>query len=243
LAVALAESELGPQIVSRETIARLQKWRELVLKWDKVHNLTGPAEHGRLWRRHILDGMQVLHTALASRDCEQSTLWADIGTGAGVPGLICALGAAEWPTWRFVLIEPLQKRAAFLREVIRATGALADVLVGRAEEAVSGQIQADIASARAVASLPKLMEWAVPLLKKTERGEIAGRCLFLKGETLSDELTAAREYWRFSERLHPSLSVQPLSQATKRGVCEPLAQSVTASGVIELSEIRRATRL
>lgn len=178
----------------------------MVVKWDRVHNLVGPHEQGRLWRRHILDGLQVLRAALAAKGAEQRVKWVDIGTGAGVPGLICALAMADNPNWQFILIEPLQKRAAFLREVIREAGATADVVVARAGDVGTGSLSADIVSARAVASLETLLGWSVPLLARGIAGENSALCLFLKGETLAAELTAARECWRFTSTLHPSLS-------------------------------------
>jgi 16S rRNA (guanine527-N7)-methyltransferase len=137
--------------------------------------ILGPAEVPRLWERHLLNSAAVAE--LVGHD----EAVADVGSGAGLPGIPLALAR---PAARVVLIEPLLRRAEFLQEVVDDLGLGVVVLRGRAEErGVRQQAgEMDAVTSRAVASLEKLAKWSLPLLRE------GGRMLALKGERAEDEV-------------------------------------------------------
>jgi len=139
--------------------------------------LIGPRETPRLWERHLLN------CAGPAELLEPGTTVADVGSGAGLPGLVLA---ALRPDCRIVLVEPLLRRATFLSEAVETLG-LASVEVRRARaEDLPGLLEVDAVVARAVAPLEKLAGWTLPLLRP------GGRLLALKGDTAGAELAAAR---------------------------------------------------
>ncbi|MCW2723938.1 MAG: rRNA methyltransferase [Frankiales bacterium] len=139
--------------------------------------LIGPRETPRLWERHILNC-----AGLADLPDEGDTVL-DLGSGAGLPGLVLAL---RRPDIEVVLVEALQRRATFLAEAVEHLG-LTNVTVRRARgEELVGTIEVDVVTARAVAPLERLGGWALPLLRSH------GRLLALKGEQADAELAAAR---------------------------------------------------
>jgi len=181
-------------LVPRETLERLEAHRALLAQWAPRINLVGPGQIEEYWTRHALDSAQlILHAPEAAR-------WADLGSGAGFPGLVVACCLAERPGAQVLLIEPNQKRAAFLREAIRVTGAPAKVLACKAEEAVDAAGDCQIVTARALASLARITELAQAILT---RGAVG---LFLKGADAETELAEARRQWTFQASLAPSLS-------------------------------------
>jgi 16S rRNA (guanine527-N7)-methyltransferase len=118
-------------------------------------------------------------------------LWADFGTGGGFPGLVVAILAEELaPKLKILCVESDVRKATFLRTVIRETGISATVVSERIESLAP--LGAEIISARALASLSKLIEYAGPHLSKS------GHCLFLKGAMVEKERAEALEKWRFS---------------------------------------------
>jgi 16S rRNA (guanine527-N7)-methyltransferase len=174
--------------VSRETLARLETYAALLLKWNKQINLIGRGSEPDIWRRHILDSAQLLPLIP-----ENARFIADVGAGAGLPGLILSIlnSAAS-----FALIEPDRRKAAFLREAIRATQSTAIVHNFRVEE-VDLTTQ-DVVVARALAPLDKLLEMVEKLLS------IHTVCIFPKGATAEQELTTARARWKMLVRQVPS---------------------------------------
>jgi 16S rRNA (guanine527-N7)-methyltransferase len=186
LDAAAAARALG---VSRETRDRLEAYLQLLRRWQGTINLVGAATLADPWRRHILD-------------CGQLWRWwppdarrlVDIGSGAGLPGLILAiLGAPE-----VHLIESDRRKAAFLREAARAAGVEA-VVHGCRAEGVRG-VTADVLTARAVAPLASLLDLAYPFLAPSTVG------LLLKGRGAAEEAAAALRTWRLQVEMHPSLS-------------------------------------
>ena len=175
--------------VSRETLDRLRRYVDLLRQWNARINLVSAGSLGDVWRRHILDSAQLL------RHCpREARVLVDLGSGAGLPGLILAmLGALE-----VHLIESDQRKAAFLREAARVTNTDATVHSARIEE-VAG-FPADIVTARALAPLPLLLDWAAPFA--TPRTV----CLFPKGASVADELTAAQGKWIMRTQLLASES-------------------------------------
>ena len=190
-----APAALHPALpVSRETLDRLEAHRALLSQWASRINLIGPGELAHYWIRHALDSAQLILHAPEAR------AWVDLGSGAGFPGLVVACCLAERPGAEVVLIEPNQKRAAFLREAIRATAAPARVIAAKAEEAVGDLADCDAVTARALASLARITELAHPILSRGATG------LFLKGADAEAELAAARLHWPLEASLAPSLS-------------------------------------
>jgi 16S rRNA (guanine527-N7)-methyltransferase len=178
--------------VSRETAARLDRFVDLLLKWQAVTHLIAPSTVPTLWTRHIADSLQLLDLAPDAR------VWVDLGTGAGFPGLViaCALAGADGQVH---LIESNTRKAAFLREAVAATESPAVVHALRMEKFVESFVgQADIVTARAVSPLSLLLGQCMPLL---ERGALG---LFPKGQDVEAELTEASKCWKMTADLVPS---------------------------------------
>ncbi|HYB58299.1 MAG TPA: 16S rRNA (guanine(527)-N(7))-methyltransferase RsmG [Alphaproteobacteria bacterium] len=175
--------------VSRETLARLERYAALLRRWQKAVNLVAASTLPDLWRRHMLDSAQLLGL-VPERPCRL----ADLGSGAGFPGLVLAImGVGE-----VELIESDARKCAFLREAIRATGASARVREGRIEQLCDGSF--DVVTARALAPLSELLGYAQALLAP------GGAALFLKGRRLEEELTEARKAWKMSLERFSSIS-------------------------------------
>jgi 16S rRNA (guanine527-N7)-methyltransferase len=175
--------------VSRETLDRLQAYVDLLIAWNQRINLVGPRTLDDVWRRHILDSAQ-----LAPLVPSQTRSLVDLGSGAGLPGLILAIMGIS----TVHLIEADSRKCAFLREAARITRTDIVLQPKRFEE-VPG-FAADVVTARACAPLRKLLDHAASFI---DRHSIL---LFLKGQTLGEELTDARKGWNMRETLHPSVS-------------------------------------
>ena len=140
-----------------------------------------PLELPRLWSRHVLN------SAVAAPLFAAGARVGDIGSGAGLPGLVLAIAR---PDVQWVLIEPMERRCVWLAEVIAKLGLTnAEVRRGRAEE-FHGAFEADAVTARAVAALDKLGRWAFPLLRRD------GILVALKGRSASEEIAAATKVLR-----------------------------------------------
>lgn len=161
--------------VSRETEARLTTYVDLLRRWQGIKNLVGPGTLGEVWTRHIADSAQLVPLAPEART------WADIGSGAGFPGLVVAILIRDTPGARVHLIESNGRKCAFLREVARKTGAPVTVHAGRIEEVLDTLGPIDVLSARALAPLPQLVLWGKRLINAGTLG------LFLKGEESAAE--------------------------------------------------------
>ena len=190
-----AESFSAATHVSRETIALLTQYESLLRKWQKGINLVSSATLDELWRRHMLDSAQ-----LAALAPEGASRWADLGSGGGFPGLVVAILLRERPGFEMHLVESDQRKCIFMREVIRMTGAPAQVHNMRIEAFAGGAGVFDVISARALAPLDRLFRWDAPLFGPESLG------LFLKGQGLQDELTEARKNWIFEAEHSPSQS-------------------------------------
>lgn len=153
-----------------------ERYAALLVDEGVVRGLIGPREAPRIWERHILNCAVV-----AARVPAGATV-ADIGTGAGLPGIVWAIAR---PDTEVTLIEPLLRRTRFLEEVVQELGLVhVNVVRGRAEH-LAGEVSADVVTARAVAPLATLAGWAVPLLRPD------GMLLALKGQSVADELASA----------------------------------------------------
>lgn len=179
--------------VSRETIARLDRFVGLFRQWQRRINLIAPSTEAKLWTRHIADSLQLLPLAPNAR------IWVDLGSGGGFPGLVLACALAEVPGAQVHLVESNAKKAAFLREAARVTGAAAVVHAERIANFVAhAPERIDVVTARALAPLADLLAEAYPLLKKGALG------LFPKGQDVGAELTEASKYWQMETSLVPS---------------------------------------
>lgn len=179
--------------VSRETEKRLDIYVELLLRWQQTTNLISPSTIPQLWTRHIADSLQLIDLAPGAKT------WVDLGSGGGFPAIPVACVLSGTPGAMVHLVESNGKKAAFLREVIRATGVPAQVHAERIEKFVASTVNSvDVVSARALAPLKTLCDQAFPLV---ERGAVA---LFLKGLDVESELTDAAKYWKLEVERVPS---------------------------------------
>jgi 16S rRNA (guanine527-N7)-methyltransferase len=189
------ERALKLVFVSHETQRRLDRYVELLLAWQGRVNLVAASTLPHIWTRHIADSVQLLALAPNARH------WVDLGSGAGFPGLVIACALAERPETQVALVESNLKKAAFLREAVRVTGAPARVFAQRIEDFL-GQSRApvDVVTARALAPLEKLLSQAYPLVAM---GAIA---LLPKGQDVAVELTRAAKCWTIDYVLVPSIT-------------------------------------
>jgi 16S rRNA (guanine527-N7)-methyltransferase len=179
--------------VSRETTARLDRFAGLLLDWQRRVNLIAPSTEPVLWTRHIADSLQLL--ALAP----EASVWADLGSGAGLPGLVIACALADRPGALVHLVESNGKKTAFLRDAARTTEAPIVVHAVRVTDfAKNAPDGIEAVTARAFAPLPDLLAAAYPLLKTGAIG------VFPKGQNADAELTEAAKCWRFQETLAAS---------------------------------------
>lgn len=178
--------------VSRETLEMLDGYYELLKTWNAKINLVGKGTLQDIWQRHFADSAQLFGIP------GKPGRWVDLGSGAGFPGLVIAILAQESGKYEVTLVESDQRKAAFLRVVVRELGLRVTVLAKRIED-VEPQ-NAEVVSARALASLSKLLEFAETHLS-TE-----GTALFPKGEKADAEIAEALEQWRFRCEKHPSVT-------------------------------------
>jgi len=160
------------------SLDQARRYVELLATDGVTRGLIGPRETGRLWDRHLLNC-----AAVAELVPEQGEL-VDIGSGAGLPGVVLAMLR---PGLSVVLLEPLLRRSVFLEECVAELGlGNATVVRARAEDKAAAHVRADIATARAVAPLDRLVGWAAGLLRP------GGQLLAIKGQTAAEEVAAAQ---------------------------------------------------
>ena len=177
--------------VSRETIEDLKRYHDLLIKWNSKINLVSKASIKTLWERHIWDSAQIVPIS------GNGLNWVDIGSGGGFPALVVAIMAKKTlPDRKTTMVESDQRKAAFLRTVVRELSLSADVLSTRVED--TDPLFADVLSARALSDLDKLLGFAHLHLAKE------GACFFLKGATWENEVEIARKTWSFDLRAHQS---------------------------------------
>lgn len=178
--------------VSRETWTALERYHALLIKWQRAINLVAPSTLAQAWERHFVDSLGVHRASDVA-----SGVWADLGSGAGFPGLVCAIAAREErPDLSFVLVESDARKAAFLRNVAAELSLNITIHVQRIEELAP--LNAAVVSARALAPLPKLCALAQPHLASN------GICLFQKGARWRDELASAQHDWQMNVEVIPS---------------------------------------
>lgn len=179
--------------VSRETAERLDRFAEHLLKWQNAVQLVAPSTLPQLWTRHIADSLQLMqHVA-------QRPQIADLGSGAGFPGIILGIALRENSSAQVHLIESDTRKASFLREAVRITDARANVYA-ESVESVAKRIATAIhtVTARAFAPLPRLLESAEGFFEAGAKG------VLLKSQDVDGELTEAAKSWSISYQLTAS---------------------------------------
>lgn len=181
----------------------LEAYAALLARWNERINLVSPRDLPRLWERHIEDSAQLVPLIPPG-----TRRIADLGSGAGLPGLVLALLTGL----ETHLVERDQRKAAFLREAARVTAAPATVHA--ADAATLPSLAADLVTARALAPLPVLLSLAARHLAP------GGICLFPKGAGVEAELTAARPAWtmrveRFPSRTDPAATILRLTEVAR----------------------------
>lgn len=174
----LRPADSTPALVPRETLERLEAFAALVAKWTTTINLVARGERDAIWRRHVLDSLRLIPLIPPKTDRA-----IDLGSGAGFPGLVLAIVTGI----PFDLVEADQRKAAFLREAQRITGAPVTVHCARIEEALLPP--APLVTARALAPLTVLLGHTARLLRPD------GMALFPKGMRADAEIADARTRW------------------------------------------------
>jgi 16S rRNA (guanine527-N7)-methyltransferase len=186
-----AESFAAATGATPAQMADLERFRVMLLEKNEVMNLVGPATIGTFWNRHAWDSAQLLKLA------PEAKTWADLGAGAGLPGLVLAIMLKGRQGAHVHLVESMAKRCRFLAEVVTALNLPATVHNARAENL---QLAVDIVTARACAPMHRLLGYAQPYLKAGAPG------LFLKGQDVASELEEATRYWDYDADSVPSMS-------------------------------------
>jgi 16S rRNA (guanine527-N7)-methyltransferase len=177
--------------VSRETAERLSAYVALIRKWQPAENLISPKTLPEIWKRHIADSAQLVQLF------PHAKRWLDLGSGAGLPGLVVAILLGNGG--QVHLVESNQRKCAFLRAVVRETGATAIVHEGRIEDVLAKWSEpVDRMTARALAPLAELLRLAAPVMG---RGVPAA---FMKGQEWRGEVAEAQSAWQFELLPHES---------------------------------------
>jgi 16S rRNA (guanine527-N7)-methyltransferase len=198
---AAAPPELAPALdaagfaalsgATADEVAALDRYRLMLAEWNEKMNLVGPATLEVFWSRHAWDSAQLLPLA------PDALKWADLGTGAGLPGVVLAVLGKKRPMFHVELVDSLAKRCRFLQAVVDALELPATVRNARAE---SLDLAVDVVTARACAPLHRLLGYAQPYLRRGATG------LFLKGQDVASELEEATRYWELEADVLPSRS-------------------------------------
>lgn len=175
--------EVAREVFTGDAWSRAETFAGLLAGPGVVRGLLGPREVPRIWDRHLLN------CAVVAEAVPVGVRLVDIGSGAGLPGLVLAIVR---PDIRVTLLEPLLRRTVFLQECVESLKLdNVEVLRGRAEE-FAGKREFDVVSARAVAPLDRLLKWSIPLLRE------GGELLAMKGERAAEELADAGPQLRAS---------------------------------------------
>ena len=176
---------------SDATMVTLDLFRDRLTEANAQMNLVGPDTIPDFWNRHAWDSAQLLTAR------PEAMTWADLGAGAGFPGMILAILLKDRPGAHVWLIDSLGKRCRFLQALVDELELPATVINGRAEDQ---HLAVDVVTARAVAPLVKLLGYAQPYHQRGAEG------LYLKGEKADAELEEARKVWQFQSELAVSQS-------------------------------------
>jgi 16S rRNA (guanine(527)-N(7))-methyltransferase RsmG len=202
-------SEEPPFGVSRETADKLRTFVDLLLRWNRRINLVSARSAEDVWRRHVVDSLQLLPLLPVEDDGPAPLL--DIGSGAGFPGLVLAVATGRDTG----LVEADKRKAAFLAEASGRLGlSNVEVHAKRIEDAALPRTR--VLTARALAPLPELLRHAHALLSP------GGVALFPKGRTAEEELTSASRDWmmrveQFPSRTDPASTILRISEVRPAG--------------------------
>ncbi len=180
-------------LLSPERAELLERYAASLATEGVVRGLIGPREVPRLWERHLLNSV------VLGEVVPEGASVADVGSGAGLPGLALAIAR---PDLTVTLIEPLLRRTTYLSEAVATLdlGGQVRVVRARAEECHGGETY-DVVTSRAVAPLERLLRWCMPLVAPT------GSMVAIKGEGAADEIAAARKVWVRLGCAEPSVGV------------------------------------
>ena len=167
-------------------------YRHLLGEWSARMNLVGPSALEAFWLRHAYDSAQLLTHA------PEALRWMDVGSGAGLPGLVLAILARDRPGMTVQLVESAAKKSAFLEAVVERLNLPAKVHRARIEDLPGPAPQ--VLTARAVAPLARLLGYTEKHLRSGATG------VFLKGRNVEHEIAEALQSWRFDYALSQSLS-------------------------------------
>lgn len=183
--------------LSLEDMGCFDVYVSLLQRWQRHHNLVGSSTLADVWRRHLLDSLQLVAFAAPG---DSAATWVDLGSGAGFPGLALAIYYRHAPGFHIYLVESTGKKCGFLREVIHHTGAPATVIEKRLEQLSLADFAGQVAviTARAFAPLPRLLDLAAPICGPETK------ILLLKGQYVDNELTEAAKYWNIRAIKHKS---------------------------------------
>lgn len=168
--------------VSRETRDRLEVYVEMLGKWNTSINIVAKSTLNNVWQRHIIDSLQIADVV------EEASHWVDLGSGGGLPGLIIAAKKAEnSPNTHITMVESDQRKCAFIAAAADAMNLDVTIQCRRIEESTSRTY--DVVSARALASLPSLLDLALPYRHNKTI------CIFPKGAKADQEMNTALKTW------------------------------------------------
>lgn len=192
--------------VSRETLDRLEIYGSLLRQWQNTINLIAPKTLEDVWHRHFSDSAQLFNHIPSN-----ASRLLDLGSGAGFPGLVLAILAAEKASsgpdkatalLKVTLVESDTRKAAFLREVARELSIAVDIVSSRIESIAKSAnlMPVDVVTSRALAPLPRLLELMFPFASPQTVG------LLLKGKAVGQEISEAQYAWMFEHVLVPSVT-------------------------------------
>lgn len=197
--------------VSRETFLKLDHYQKSLIEWQRKFNLVSNNSIEDVWKRHFEDSAQLFELIPPT-----AKKLLDIGSGAGFPGMVIAIMAAErTPYLKITLIDSILKKTLYLNHVKEITGLSNVNIVNSRVENLSKQ-KFDVITARAVTSLKDLISYGYPLISKN------GICIFPKGRSYESELLAAKKYWNFDLNTVQSKTSEDgkiliISNMTKKG--------------------------
>ena len=174
-----------------QRLADIERFRAMLTEANDAFNLVGASTLADFWSRHFVDSAQLIWFD------RQARTWADLGSGAGLPGLILAILVKGVPGARVHLVDSMAKRCRFLGQVVDSLDLPAEVHNARAE---SLDLTVDVVTARACAPLDRLLGFSRPYFARGARG------LFLKGADVASEIAQAKKGWRFDAEVVTSLS-------------------------------------
>lgn len=178
--------------VSRETYDKLERYKALVLEWNNKFNLISKSTEENIWERHIVDSLQLIN--FITKD---DALLLDLGSGAGFPGIVLAIVSQEFfPNLKINLVESIGKKTSFLNVVKKELELDINIYQERIENLKIAKV--DVITSRALASLPKLLEYAKPFCKKQTK------LILPKGENWAKEEEEASQKWLYNCEIYDS---------------------------------------